>query len=281
MTGAWLAFDAETNRGIHVFADGESMSGWEQNKLHEEFTAKHPLVTSTIHSLKKCFADGDVEKYDLIIMDEASQTNLIVGIVAMSCAKRMVLVGDEEQLPPVITEVHQEVMRAYAERKELFKKEDTSPYDISRDGLSFLTSCYEVFSDRNPVLMTMLNEHFRCHPAIIGFCNQEVYGGELVIKSHPKNLATPCPIRICWYEGDYREGVWPPKAPPEENPNQKQRSTYVNRKQLLILEARRGCPSSRACACRKVNLYTLAFPWADIRADEFCEMGVGWYRSRR
>lgn len=281
VTGAWLAFDAETNRGIHVFADGESMSGWEQNKLHEEFTAKHPLVTSTIHSLKKCFADGDVEKYDLIIMDEASQTNLIVGIVAMSCAKRMVLVGDEEQLPPVITEVHQEVMRAYAERKELFKKEDTSPYDISRDGLSFLTSCYEVFSDRNPVLMTMLNEHFRCHPAIIGFCNQEVCGGELVIKSHPKNLATPCPIRICWYEGDYREGVWPPKAPPEENPNQKQRSTYVNRKQLLILEARRGCPSSRACACRKVNLYTLAFPWADIRADEFCEMGVGWYRSRR
>ena len=75
----------------------------------------------------------------------------------MSCAKRMVLVGDEEQLQPVITEVHQEVMRAYAERKELFKKEDTSPYDISRDGLSFLTSCYEVFSDRNPVLMTMLN----------------------------------------------------------------------------------------------------------------------------
>lgn len=236
VTSAWLAFDAETNHGIHVFADGESMSGWEQNKLHGEFTAKHPLVTSTVHSLKKCFADGDVEKYDLVIMDEASQTNLIVGIVAMSCAKRMVLVGDEEQLPPVITEVHQEAMSTYAKRKKLFKKGGASPYDISRDGLSFLTSCYEVFSDRSPVLMTMLNEHFRCHPAIIGFCNQEVYGGELVIKSHPKNLATPCPIRICWYEGDYREGVWPPKAPPEENPNQKQRSTYVNRKQLLILE---------------------------------------------
>lgn len=236
VTNACLAFDADSNKGVHRFLDGETTSGWEQNKLHHEFTTDYPLITSTIHSLKKCFADGEVKKYDLLIMDEASQTNLIVGIVAMSCARRMVLVGDEEQLPPVVTESHQSVMKKYSDKKGLFKQDKESPYDISRDGLSFLTSCYQVFSDRNPSLMTMLNEHFRCHSAIIGFCNKEVYGGELVVKSQPKNADIACPIRVCWYEGDYREGVWPPKAPPEENPNQKQRSTYVNRKQLLILE---------------------------------------------
>lgn len=96
LTGACLAFES----GEHEFGNGAKIGGWEQNKKLGDFTAKFPFVTSTVHSLKKCFADGDVEKYDLVIMDEASQTNLTVGVVAMSCARRMVLVGDEEQLPP-------------------------------------------------------------------------------------------------------------------------------------------------------------------------------------
>ena len=117
------------------------------------------------------------------------------------------------------------------------KRGERSPYDISREGLSFLSSCYEVFSDRNPELRTMLTEHYRCHPAIIGFCNEAVYGNELTVKTPVRDGNVPCPIRICWYEGDYREGTWPPGAPPEEDPNKKTRSTCVNRKQLAILRA--------------------------------------------
>ena len=234
LTGANLAFEA----GEHEFPDGERIGGWEQNKRLGEFAAKFPFVTSTVHSLKKCFVDGDVEKYDLLVMDEASQTNLIVGVVAMSCARRMVLVGDEEQLPPVITDEHCAQMRRVSDESGLFKKlkrGERSPYDISREGLSFLSSCYEVFSDRNPELRTMLTEHYRCHPAIIGFCNEAVYGNELTVKTPVRDGDAPCPIRICWYEGDYREGTWPPGAPPEEDPNKKTRSTCVNRKQLAIL----------------------------------------------
>ncbi|WP_080802887.1 AAA domain-containing protein [Arabiibacter massiliensis] len=234
LTGANLAFEA----GEHEFPDGERIGGWELNKRLGEFAAKFPFVTSTVHSLKKCFADGDVEKYDLLIMDEASQTNLIVGVVAMSCARRMVLVGDEEQLPPVITDEHCAQMRRVSDELGLFKRlkcDERSPYDIGREGLSFLSSCYEVFSDRNPELRTMLTEHYRCHPAIIGFCNEAVYEGQLVVKTPVRPGDAPCPIRICWYEGDYREGTWPPSAPPEEQPNKKTRSTCVNRKQLAIL----------------------------------------------
>lgn len=239
LTGACLAFES----GEHEFGNGAKIGGWEQNKKLGDFTAKFPFETSTVHSLKKCFADGDVEKYDLVIMDEASQTNLTVGVVAMSCARRMVLVGDEEQLPPVVTDEYRAAMRAVSDKLGLFGKRkavEGSPYNIGREGLSFLTSCYEVFEKRNPELRTMLTEHYRCHPAIIGFCNEAIYHNELEVKTAVDEGAPPCPIRICWYEGDYREGTWPPGAPAEEDPNKKMRSTCVNRKQLAILREEEG-----------------------------------------
>jgi hypothetical protein len=80
----------------------------------------------------------------------------------------------------------------------------------------------------------MLVDHFRCHPAIIGFCNEAIYGGKLVVHRSPTCSEVPCPISIVWYEGDYREGIWL-KAADEEDPNKKSRATSVNRKQMTIL----------------------------------------------
>ncbi|OUO89605.1 hypothetical protein B5F40_10230 [Gordonibacter sp. An230] len=236
LTGASLAFES----GEHAFPNGEVVTGWELNKEFDSFTAKFPFVTSTVHSLKKCFVDGDAKRYDLLIMDEASQTNLVVGVVAMSCARRMVVVGDEEQLPPVISDDYRIAVKGVSDDLKPFKKKRVSPYDMAREGHSFLSSCYEVFGDENPELRTMLTEHYRCHPAIIGFCNEEVYGRELQIETPVQSGSAPCPIRICWYEGDYREGVWPPTAPPEEEPDKKLRATCVNRKQMAILREEEG-----------------------------------------
>lgn len=91
---------------------------------------------------------------------------------------------------------------------------------MSRDDLSFLTACYQVFSDHNPELKTMLINHFRCHPAIINFCNENIYDRKLVVRSKPKNANIPCPISIVWYEGDYREGIWL-RSESEESPTRR------------------------------------------------------------
>lgn len=48
---------------------------------------------------------------------------------------------------------------------------------------SFLQSCVEVFKDF-PV--TLLREHYRCHPKIIEFCNKRFYNGELIAMSTDK-----------------------------------------------------------------------------------------------
>ena len=223
-------------KGEHVFPDGASIIGWEQNKRFDEFLDDYPLVTSTVHSLKKCFADGDERKYDLLIVDEASQMNLVVGIVALSCAKRAVFVGDTFQLPPVSSEDQIKLLSKYARKQKLFTKKSPSPFDMSREDWSFLSSCYEVFVGNNPELHTLLTEHYRCHPAIIGFSNKFIYEDNLVIHELDWMKEVPCPISIRWYRGDYRERMWPSTPlPSEEQPNKKTRATCVNEKQLTIL----------------------------------------------
>ena len=63
-----------------------------------------------------------------------------------------------------MTDEYRAAMRAVSDKLGLFgkrKASEGSPYDIGREGLSFLTSCYEVFEKRNPELRTMLTEHYR------------------------------------------------------------------------------------------------------------------------
>ncbi len=59
--------------------------------------------------------------------------------------------------------------------------DEASQVDIKTGALalthSFLQSCVEVFKD---IPVTLLREHYRCHPKIIEFCNQHFYNGELV-----------------------------------------------------------------------------------------------------
>ena len=41
---------------------------------------------------------------------------------------------------------------------------------------------------------TLLSEHYRCHPKIIGFCNEKFYDDKLVIMTDEKSNDTPLKI---------------------------------------------------------------------------------------
>lgn len=69
------------------------------SKYHS-FLKEYPVVLSTTHSIKTSLSPDCL--YDLIIVDEASQVDVATGVLALSCAKRAVIVGDENQLPNVI-----------------------------------------------------------------------------------------------------------------------------------------------------------------------------------
>ncbi len=222
--------------GAGSLGSGKYKSGWERSLSFSEFTTAHPIILSTVHSLKKCFVDGALKQYDVLILDETSQANLMVGIVALSSARRLVLVGDDDQLPPIYD--HDRISQIDTPVEVAGQPFADSPWNMNATGgtryrdPSFLSSCAEVFApDRDDPARIMLDEHYRCHPGIIGFSNQEIYGGRLTV--HPQQPTDPsdhpCPITVIWYEGDYRE-----------TRDLDGRTSVVNERQLTILHDQLG-----------------------------------------
>ena len=144
---------------------------FEETILREDphcFIAEYPVVLCTTHTARNNFGDFC---YDYVIVDEASQVSLIPGLLAMSCAKRMVIVGDLKQLPNIISK---DVAKEIAPISAWYTIDN--PYRVEKNSL--LSSACTIFSAFPKVL---LREHYRCHPKIIDFCNKKFYNNELII----------------------------------------------------------------------------------------------------
>lgn len=148
-----------------VFSDDDL---WKNAK---EFVKEYPVILSTTFSSKNTLGSYVTPvTYDYVIMDESSQVDLATGALAMYSANNAVIVGDNMQLPNVLSEPD-----------KIMAQSIFACYDIP-DGYrfthSFLDSIMSVIEDLPCVL---LKEHYRCHPKIIEFCNQKFYKGQLVI----------------------------------------------------------------------------------------------------
>jgi len=133
------------------------------------FNQEYPVVLSTTYSIKGTLSIEHV--YDYLIIDEASQADLATGVLAFSCAKNVIIVGDLKQLPNVLTG---EDMQA---ADEIWNRHPFDEmYHFSQQSL--LSSAVVRWKDVPSVL---LREHYRCHPKIIGFCNQKFYQGQLIV----------------------------------------------------------------------------------------------------
>ena len=114
--------------------------------------------------------------FDYVIMDEASQVDIKTGALALSCAMNAVIVGDDKQLPNVVSREEELALKAIQTTYQVDDRYNAVTH-------SFLQSCVEIFRDA-PV--TLLREHYRCHPKIIEFCNQRFYNGELIAMTTDK-----------------------------------------------------------------------------------------------
>ncbi|TNH87915.1 helicase [Aeromonas hydrophila] len=126
----------------------------------DAFVQRFPILGSGTHSIVNSIAPGAI--LDYVIIDEASLQDIVPGILPLGCAKNLIVVGDNRQLPHIPVKLG---LQAPAEA-----------YDCER--YSLLDSCIAVFQDALP--RTLLKEHYRCHPRIIQFCNQQFYGNALV-----------------------------------------------------------------------------------------------------
>ncbi|WP_238324563.1 AAA domain-containing protein [Paenarthrobacter aurescens] len=67
-----------------------------------EFTSDYPVVLSTCHSLRRNVPAGKF--LDYLIIDEASQVDLLAAGLALSCARNVIVVGDLKQLQHIADE---------------------------------------------------------------------------------------------------------------------------------------------------------------------------------
>ena len=178
------AFDAKmdelTQKSLQLFqAELATRYHWQNNRQRfemsdfrwnfAEFTREYPVVLSTTYSIKGTLSIDHL--YDYMIVDEASQVDLATGVLAFSCARNIVIVGDLKQLPNVLTEDDIRTSDAIWQRYSLDERYRFSTH-------SLLSSALEIWQDA-PV--TLLREHYRCHPKIINFCNQKFYHGQLIV----------------------------------------------------------------------------------------------------
>lgn len=141
-----------------------------------QFIEAYPIILSTTHALRRSIPQNYL--LDYVIIDEASQVDLITGVLAFSCCRNVIVVGDEKQLPQITN------------AKIESKLKNTSPdpvYNYFRH--SILSSIIGLYGNRLP--REILREHYRCHPQIIEFCNQKYYGGELIPYTNPNLSQTP------------------------------------------------------------------------------------------
>ena len=145
----------------------------------DEFIKDYPVILSTTYSVRSSLSGKFI--YDYVIVDEASQVDLVTGALALSCAKKAVIVGDLMQLPNV---VNQECASVTNSIFELYKLNEAYRY-ADHSLLSSITSLFP------RVPRVLLREHYRCHPEIIGFCNQRFYNNELIILTEQKKNDRP------------------------------------------------------------------------------------------
>lgn len=131
----------------------------------------YPIVLTTVDSVLSnywtYFTEGD--KVDCIIIDEASQCDILSALPLLYLAKNIIIVGDEKQLS-AITNIEEKNIKNVVEDEYNYAKEN------------FLSSISRTINPPS----NMLLEHYRCDYNIINYCNKFFYDNQLKIYKDAK-----------------------------------------------------------------------------------------------
>ena len=148
-----------------VIAFNRYISNTENLKLLQNI---FPIICTTCISAHKL--GGAEPIFDMTIIDEASQCNTAVSLVPIIRGNALMLVGDPQQLNPVIT--------LDVNINENLKEN----YTVSDDYDYISNSIYKSFLANDAVSEEiLLHNHYRCTKEIINFNNKKYYNNQLNI----------------------------------------------------------------------------------------------------
>lgn len=116
--------------------------------------------------------------FDMVIIDEASQCNTAISLVPIIRGRNLLLVGDPQQLNPVI------LLDDITNQKLRKKYSIADEYDYRKNSIYKTFLACDAVSDE-----VLLHNHYRCNKKIIEFNNKKYYNSRLNIcsKSTEKN----------------------------------------------------------------------------------------------
>lgn len=135
---------------------------------YEAIVEKYSMTTAAT-----CQASMDLHEdydkiYDLVIVDEAARANPLDLFIPMSMGRKVVLVGDQKQLPHML---EPDIVRMLEEELESFDVEDIE--------MSLFERLFNLLSEGKRPKAVKLTRQFRMHPDICRFVSESFYDGVL------------------------------------------------------------------------------------------------------
>lgn len=146
--------------------------------LFKRSLAALPLWVSTAMASQSIPMEAGV--FDILVIDEATQCTITNVLPLIFRAKRLVVIGDANQLPaiPAVGQAAESALSArHGLSEEILQLLGHNTNDLYRAAVRCMPG------GRNRV--RLLNEHYRSHPLIIGFSNQYVYQKKLRLRTKP------------------------------------------------------------------------------------------------
>lgn len=156
----------------------------EARKLMVQCQDAVPAWIMTINKALESLSPSE-NKFDIVIIDEASQSD-ISSLAVMYLADKIIIVGDDEQVSPSGIGMDTTKQEALTDTYIKDKIPNWHLYDMN-------SSLYDIAKTTFPTLM--LREHFRCVPEIIGYSNQLSYDNKIIpLKDSSNSSLTPSTV---------------------------------------------------------------------------------------
>ncbi|MEF8802368.1 MAG: AAA domain-containing protein, partial [Halolamina sp.] len=136
-----------------------------------------PLVAATTASCGSRIMRE--EQFDVALVDEASQLTEPATLAAINLADRFVLVGDHEQLPPVVQAEGGEPWTADAGQAAAGDQPPDAEDTKQTDRADLSVSLFERLHEQAPEASVMLDRQYRMAQRIQAFSSTEFYDGAL------------------------------------------------------------------------------------------------------
>lgn len=131
----------------------------------EKLTKVFPIILTTNISSRKL---GRKYKFDVLVMDEAGQCDIATSLIPISKCKNMVLIGDTNQLKPIVVFEESRNQRLMSQ----FGIDKTYDY-YNNSVLSMYKRIDNISRD------ILLSYHYRCGRKIINYSNMRFYENKL------------------------------------------------------------------------------------------------------